>query len=102
MFFSKSKSCCAKPDVVIDGDRQQVVSDFKYLGIYIDSNLTFRSHIKKVCNKIKFNLANFRYARSCMSTKAAKMFMHSMIFSHITYCLITWSQASNQTNSLFM
>ncbi len=30
-----------------------------------------------------------------MSTKAAKMFMHSMIFSHITYYLTLWSQASN-------
>lgn len=95
MFFSKSKSCCAEPDVAIDGQRLQVSSDFKYLGVYIDSNLTFRSHIKKLCNNIKFNLPNFRYARSCMSIKAANMFMHSMIFSHITYCLTTWSQASN-------
>ncbi len=34
MFFSKSKSCCTEPDVVIDGERLQVVSDFKYLGVY--------------------------------------------------------------------
>ncbi len=51
--------------------------------------------VYEVSNNIKFNLAHFKYARSCMSTKAAKMFMHSMIFSHITYCLTTWSQASN-------
>ncbi len=47
MFFNKSKSCCAEPDVVIDGERLQVVSDFKYLGVYIDSNLTFRSHYQE-------------------------------------------------------
>ncbi len=63
--------------------------------VYILIAILLLDHIiKKVCNNIKFNLANFRYARSCMSTKAAKMFMHSMIFSHIT-CLTTWSQASN-------
>ena len=40
-------------------------------------------------------MANFRHIRSCMSTKAALIYMHSMIFSHITYCLTTWSQVSN-------
>lgn len=95
MFLSKSKSRCVEPDIVVAGERIQVVSEFKYLGVYIDNNLTFKSHIKKVCNHIKYNLANFRYVRSCMSKRAAMMFMHSMILSHITYCLTTWSQASN-------
>lgn len=95
MFFSKSKSRCVEPDVVVAGKRLQVVSDFKYLGVYIDNNLTFKLHIKKVCNRIKYNLANFIYVRSCMSKRAAMMFMHSMILSHITYCLTTWSQARN-------
>jgi len=30
-----------------------------------------------------------------MSTQAAKMFMHSMIFSHMSYCLTTWSKANH-------
>ncbi len=29
-----------------------VVSDFKYLGIILDSNLTFKKHVKKVANTI--------------------------------------------------
>ncbi len=32
-----------------------------------------------------------------MSADAALMYMHSMIISHITYCLTTWSQASITT-----
>ncbi len=32
-----------------------------------------------------------------MSSDAALMYMHSMIISHITYCLTTWSQASITT-----
>lgn len=36
---------------------------------------------------------NFRHIRHQMSTQAAKMYMHSMILSHITYCLPIWTQA---------
>lgn len=88
-FFNKSKICRAEPDVVVEEERLQVISDFKYLGVHINNSLTFKLHI---------NLANFRYAHSCMSTKAAKKFLHSMIFSHITYCLTTWSQATLLSN----
>lgn len=63
----------------------------------IDSNLTFKSQVKKVCNRVKHSLPNFRYIRNCMSLEAAKMFMNAMIMSHIIYCLTTWSQTSSTT-----
>lgn len=30
-----------------------------------------------------------------MSTDAAKLYMHVMIFSHLTYCITTWSLSTN-------
>ena len=37
-----------EPDVYVAGKRLQVVSDFKYLGIFIDSNLSFKQLVKRV------------------------------------------------------
>ena len=54
MCFSKTKIHCAKPNVVVEGERLRVVSDFKYLGVLIDNNLTFKEHINKVSKCIKF------------------------------------------------
>ncbi len=70
---------------------------FKYLGIILDSNLTFKKHVKKVANTIRYNLANFRHIRPYLTTEAAKLFMDAMIFSNISYCFTSWSQA-NVTN----
>ncbi len=78
----------------MSGERLQIDSEYKYLGVLIDSKLSFKSHVKRVCNRIKFNPSNFRYIRHQMSTQAAKMYTHSMIFSHIIYCLPIWSLAS--------
>jgi len=77
----------------VSGEKIKVVSEFKYLGIILDSKLTFKSQIKQVCNRVKFNIANFCFIQSHLSTEAAKMFMYSMVLPHITYCLTTWSQA---------
>ncbi|XDV32774.1 hypothetical protein PO909_003497 [Leuciscus waleckii] len=95
MFFTKfHKNFSVEPDIFVSGQRLQIVSEYKYLGVLIDSKLSFTSHVKRVCNRIKFTLSNFRHIRHQMSTQAAEMYMHSMIFSHITYCLPIWSQAS--------
>lgn len=94
MFFTKSnKNFSVEPNIFISGERLQIVLEYKYLGVLIDSKLSFTSHVKRVCNRIKLNLMNFRHIRHQMSTQAAKMYMHSMILSHITYCLPIWSQA---------
>ncbi len=96
MFFSKRSSIVQQADVFIEGEKLMVVSDFKYLGIILDSNLTFKKHVKKVANTIRYNLANFRHIRPYLTTEAAKLFMDAMIFSNI-YCFTSWSQANVTT-----
>lgn len=97
MFFTRSNIKNSTADIYMAGEKLQVVSEYKYLGITIDSNLTFKTQVNKVCNKVKFNISNFRFIRSQLSLQAAKMFMNSMVLSHITYCLTTWSQANKTT-----
>ncbi len=59
------------------------------------SDLSIKTQAKKVCNRVKNNLANFRFIRNCMSTEAARMYMNAMIILHLTYCLTSWSSSSN-------
>lgn len=76
------KSNGNQPDIFVNGEKIQTVSHFKYLGVTVDSQLSFKKHIKQVCNTVKFNLRNFRYIRNQLPLDAAKLYMHSMIFSH--------------------
>lgn len=45
MLFTKRAT---EPDVYVSGKKLQVVSDFKYLGIILDSNLSLKKQVKKV------------------------------------------------------
>lgn len=97
MFFSKSANKEPEPAVLVAGRKLQIVNEYKYLGIVVDSQLTFKTQVKKVVHRIKFNLNNFRYIRNNLTTEASKLYMHSMILSHIKYCLTSWTQASRTT-----
>ena len=96
MFFTK-RQCNIASNITISGHNIDIVSEVKYLGITIDSNLTFKKHIKKVSQRIRFSLANFKYIRNTLTLKAAKLYMNAMIMSHITYCLTSWGQTNSST-----
>uniref|UniRef100_A0A3P9HG26 ribonuclease H n=1 Tax=Oryzias latipes TaxID=8090 RepID=A0A3P9HG26_ORYLA len=93
MYFSKSSTNQDTPPVLINGTAIQSVSEYKYLGITIDTQLTFKSHIKKVVNSIKFNLSNFRHLRNNLTLEAAKLYYNAMIVSQMTYCMTSWASA---------
>lgn len=94
MYFSKTNKVSHNPDIYVAGQKLEIVTQYKYLGLVIDSQLSFKAHIKNVCKRVRMNLVTFRSIRQDMSTEAAKMFLHSMIFTHFTYCITSWSQAS--------
>ena len=53
MFFSKTSKSHTEPDVFISDQRIKIVKEYKYLGILIDNQLTFKKHVKKICNILK-------------------------------------------------
>ena len=97
MFFCKTNKPTSDHHIIVAGEKLQIVSEFKYLGVLIDSNLSFKAHDKKTCNTTNFNIATFLFITNYLSTEAAEMFLHSMIFSHLNYCLTSWSQANLST-----
>ena len=94
MYFSRQSAVEQQPSVVVDGEKLDVVDHFKYFGVTFDSSLNFKQYVKKVTHKVKASLSNFKHIRPFLPMEAAKIYMHAMIFSHISYCYTTWSHTS--------
>ncbi len=47
MFITKAKSLSVVLDVFVSGERLQVASEYKYLGVLIDSKLSFKVQVKR-------------------------------------------------------
>ena len=62
--FTKTK-CNIVLNITNSGQNISIVPQFKYLGIIIDSYLSFKAQIKKVYNRVKFSLADFNIYIAC-------------------------------------
>ena len=97
MHFSIRRRVNKDLKIIIDQEEIEEVSNFKFLGIILDSQLKFDTHVQKLSKTLKTNLNCFRMARQYIPLHAAQLFIHAMIFSHISYCITVWSQASQST-----
>lgn len=80
-------SCMHNQLPSLTGEELELVTEFKHLGVILDSSLTFNNTLKN----IKFNRHSFKQIRPSLAVGAARMFLHTMMLSHIDYCLTNWS-----------
>ena len=67
-----------------------ISTSIKYLGIVIDSHLTWKNHISFVVKKLRSLLYLFKSIREYLDNKHIKIIYHSLIQSHISYGIIGW------------
>ena len=65
----------------------------KYLGLMIDSGLTWKSHIDKLVKKVSSSLGLIRKIRPYVTIEILKTLYYSLIYSHITYAIEVWGSA---------
>lgn len=94
MVFSKHPKAKPSSNITLKGAEIQIVDEFKYLGVTLDSSLSFKKHVKTLCKVVNLNICNFKQIRSLLPGIAAKIFLHSMIFLHIEYCITNWSMTN--------
>ncbi|CAL8088203.1 unnamed protein product [Orchesella dallaii] len=91
-----SKEACIsnKETVKVYGKNIEVVSSFKYLGVIIESSLTFKLHYNHVQNKMNAGLSRMYSIRRLFSENVLKMFLSAFVISTIDYGLLIWCNQS--------
>ena len=76
----------------------------KFLGVYIDENLSWTEHIAHICIKISKAVGIIRRSRFCLSTNTKLMLYYALIYPYLTYCNILWASTypSNLNRLLLM
>ena len=71
-----------------------IVSEFKYLGVWIDKSLTFETHVCTVLKKLtRFNGVMYK-ARSCFSSSTLLQFYKTYAKPLISYGLLVYGNSS--------
>ena len=73
-------------EITIDNDRITKQNVVKYLGVYLDQNLSMSKQINEKCKIASYNLHNIRKLRKFLSVQSTKSLVHSLVTSHFDYC----------------
>ncbi len=93
MFISRKRAhSLTPPSLYVDGTALLQVSEYKYLGVVITSDLSWRPHITNICNKTRrlIGLLYRRFYRSSNSTTLLKLYL-SFVRPHLEYSSAVWS-----------
>ena len=73
--------------------------DHKYLGVMIDSALTWKYHISYVCAKLSRNTGVISKLRHYLPLKQLTQIYYNLIYPYISYAIVAWGSTS-KTNLL--
>ena len=78
------------PKININGIDLERVTDFNFLGLTINENLSWNSHIEKISNKISRYNGVLSRLKHFLPTHILRTIYCSMIQSNINYSLMAW------------
>lgn len=109
--FSKDHNLCINPSksaVMIFGNKQlrqvhspnikiqiegtivEIINETKNLGLTIDTDLRFKSHINNCVRKAYCNLKNIYSNKELLDKKTIKLLCEALVLSHFAYCDIIY------------
>lgn len=79
------QKCIIEGIDIIDTHVNESIS-IKYLGVHLDNELSFCTHITEKCKTAMFQLHRIRVLRSHLSRKSLELIIHSLVLSQLDYC----------------
>ena len=71
--------------------------NIKYLGVYIDDVLSWKTHVQQTCAKIAKGSWALLQLRNYVNLDTLKTVYYSLVYSHLQYCISSWGSACNST-----
>ena len=82
------------PKLLWNGHDIPNASSVKYLGVYLDENLTFQDHIRNLHSKLSKYVGLFYKIRNCLPKSCLIALFNSFVFSSLYYCIEIYGYAS--------
>ena len=73
---------------------QRGLSQTKFLGVFIDENLSWKQHIEIMSSKISKSIGILYKSRDVLSKQCLKQLYFSFIHSYVNYANIAWASTS--------
>ena len=96
MLFHKQNKIINKLNLRINNNIINETDKFNFLGLHINSRLTWDSHIKEVSTKIIRTTGIIKKLQLTFPKNILLSIYNSLILPHINYCILSWGYNSNK------
>ena len=96
MCFGKSGLKDSK-EILLGGTLIPIVTSTKFLGIWLDSNLSWDPHLRKLYEKIIRNTNLLKVVKNSFPPHVKKIIYYSHIYSHLVYGILIWGNGLCQS-----
>ena len=72
------------------------VNNFNFLGVSLDENLNWNSHLDIICTKISRSVALFYKLKHFLPLYILRTLYNSLVLPHLTYGILAWGMASER------
>ena len=83
--------------VKINETNLEQCDSYKYLGVYFDKDLNWKSHIAYISQKISKACGSLAKLRHCVDLETLREVYHALIHSYLRYGIIAWGSAAPAT-----
>ena len=97
MNFTTKRLPDALPQITVNNTNISSHNTGKFLGVTLDSKLTFSVHIDHVCKKVAKSAGILYKLQKYLPTQSLINLYYTFIYPHLLYCNIAWGSAA-QTN----
>lgn len=87
-----SMSCIPDIDIFIDSYKIERKGCVKYLGLYIDENLKWKTQIASVASTLSRNIGIMGRAKHFLSARELLLLYNSLVLPHLNYCVAIWGK----------
>ena len=94
IFGPKSKTNYSNVKISIEGINLEEVKSTKFLGVILDSGLTWKPHILSLSSRVAKSIGIICLARKTLNQKTCIQLYYSFVFPYLTYCTPIWAKTT--------
>lgn len=90
IFFKNRSDTSEFPPVIVEDKTIQQVPHTKFLGVFVDEHLNWKTQIRSVCTKLSKASGILYRVRNQLTQKALLSVYFTLCYPHIIYCVSVW------------
>ena len=98
MIFPPNKTATSNMHIKILDQEISICSQTKFLGLWLDSNLSWDKHLSVICSKMKQNLGLMQKCKNYLDNRTLRTIYYAHIHSYLSYSILVWGSTSKESS----